>query len=165
MKNLIIYTNLKQTMTMTKCNCKAFNKHFEFQHKQMPIVNCIDKGSKTKYIYRNNSSNFLSKYRVDGGLIEDNDAKCDYLLLNCDKKQSYFIEMKGSDLIQAINQIDRSINLLKKDLAGFSFFARIVLTRVNTVDLRDSRLMRLEKKVNSLNGNLKKQSRLLEDIV
>ncbi|MGD9978347.1 MAG: hypothetical protein AB7S54_10485, partial [Bacteroidales bacterium] len=69
----------------------------------------------TKYIYENDSLDTLSKYRVDGCLINDDDSKCDYLLLNCTKEVSYFVELKGSDLIKAVEQIDRSIDILHKD--------------------------------------------------
>jgi hypothetical protein len=107
----------------------------------------------------------LAKYRVDGGLIADGGVKCDYLLLICEKKQSYFIELKGSDISRAIDQIDRSIDVLKGKLLGFAFFARIVLTRMNTISLKNPKLIKLEQKVESLNGNLKKKTRLLEETV
>ena len=149
-----------------ECNCKAFERNFEFQHDERNIVPFKDKGHSTEYRYINQSSDHLAKYIVDGGLITDNGAKCDYLLLNCEKKQSYFIELKGSDIIRALEQIDRSIDLLKNDLSDFSFFARIVVTRINTTNLeKNSKFLRLEKKVKSLKGNLKKQSRLLEETV
>ena len=98
-------------------------------------------------------------------MIADNDAKCDFLLLNCEQKQSYFIELKGSDLIRAIEQIDKSIDKLKNELLGFSFFARIVVSRINTIDLKSTKLLSLEKKVKLLKGNLKKSSRLLEETI
>ena len=108
----------------------------------------------------------LAQYRVDGGLIIDESVKCDFLLLNCEKKQAYFIELKGTNLIHAIKQIDRSIDQLKNSLQGFALFARIVVTRVNTTKLdRTAEYLRLKKKVESLNGNFKKQTRLLEEIV
>jgi len=147
-----------------KCNCKAFNDDFEFQHKDKPIVPFKDKGHSTEYRYKNKSVNHLAKYRVDGGLIKKG-KKCDFLLLNCEKKQSYFIELKGSDLIRAIEQIDSSINVLKSKLSGFSFSARIVLTRANTPALKDPKLLKLEKKVKSLKGNLLKQTILLKETV
>jgi len=148
---------------MSECNCKAFNKNFEFQHDNRNIVPFKDKGHSTEYRYKNQSSNHLAKYRVDGGLISDDGAKCVFLLLNCEQKQSYFIELKGSDIIRAIEQIDRSIDLLKCNLSDFAFFARIVLTRVNTADLRHTKFLKLEKKVKSLKGDLKKQTKLLEE--
>ena len=155
---------MKQPITPV-CNCKAFGSHFEFQHDSRKIASVKDKGHPTEYRYINQSANHLAKYRVDGGLISDHEAKCDFLLLNCEQKRSYFIELKGSDLIRAIEQIDRSIEVLKVELTGFNFFARIVLTRVNTVDLRSAKWISLEKKVKSLNGDLKKQTKLLEEAV
>jgi hypothetical protein len=137
---------------------------YEFQHEQRAVVTCSDKGKKTKYIYENQSRDFLSKYKVDGCLIVDDNARCDYLLLNCNKNQSYFIEIKGSDIIRAIEQIDRSIDLLKEKLTDFSVFARIVLTRINTIDLRDAKYLRLEKKIKNMNGDLLYKSRELKEV-
>ena len=150
-----------------KCNCTPFDNHFDFRHKNRSIVPFKDKGKgRSKYIYKNQSVNHLAKYKIDGGLISDNAPKCDFLLLNCEQKQSYFIELKGSDMICAVEQIDRSIEMLKNKLPGFAFFARIVLTRVNTIDLKDTKLPKLKKKLKSLNGNLKKSSRgVLEETV
>jgi hypothetical protein len=149
---------------MPTCKCKPFAHSFDFQHESRAIVPFTDKGSKTKYVYDNQSNDCLSKYRVDGGLITDDSAKCDYLLLNCDKLKSFFIEIKGSDLIHAVEQIDRSIDMLKHDIADFSVFARIVLTRVNTPDLKNTKYLKLEKKVKELRGNLQKQSQIMTEV-
>jgi hypothetical protein len=149
---------------MPTCKCKLFSHSFEFQHEQRTNVSFTDKGSKTKYVYDNRSNDSLSKYRIDGGLIADGDAKCDYLLLNCDKRKSFFIEIKGSDLIHAVEQIDRSIDLLKSSMLDFSIFARIVLTRVNTTDLKNTKYLKLEKKVKALKGDLKKQNRIMTEV-
>ena len=165
MKNLIFCTNMKQPKTIPECNCKSFSSNFEFQHDNRMIVSFKDKGHSTEYRCMNHSVNHLAKYRIDGGLIPDNNAKCDFLLLNCEQKQSYFIELKGSDIVRAIEQIDRSIDILKDELLDFAFFARIVLSRVNTIDLKNIKLLKLEKKVKSLKGDLKKQSRLLEEAI
>ena len=149
---------------MPRCTCSIFDTCCEFQHEQRSTVICKDKG-KTQYIYENQSNDFLSKYFVDGGLIIAG-VKCDFLLLNCDKKHSYFIELKGSDIIHAIEQIDHSIDTLKSQLAkGSKIFARIVLTRVNTTELKNPKYLRLGKKVESLNGNLKQQTRELKEVV
>lgn len=149
---------------MPECNCKAFNSHFEFQHENRNIVTFKDKGI-SEYKYINQSSNHLAKYRVDGGLITDEGAKCDFLLLNCEQKQSYFIKLKGSDMIHAIEQIDQSIESIKNSLLDFAFFARIVLTRVPSIDVKSTKLVKLEKKLKSLKGDLKKQTRLLQEAV
>ena len=156
MKSLTFYTNMRQKTAISECHCKAFKRCFEFQHEARKIVPFKDKGRST-YIYINRSSAHLAKYRVDGCLMTDG-VKCDYLLLNCEKKQAYFIELKGSDVIHAIEQIDRSIDQLKSELPGFACFARIVVTRVNTTNLeKNSKFLKLEKKVRSLNGNINKE--------
>lgn len=156
---------MKQQKVMPECNCRAFRNHFEFQHDNRRIVTFKDRGHSTEYRYLNQSSNHLAKYRVDNGLIADTEAKCDFLLLNCEQKKSYFIELKGSDLIHAIDQIDRSIDELKSHLSDFAFYARIVVTRVNTIDLKNTKFLKLDKKVKSLKGDLKKQTRLLEETI
>jgi hypothetical protein len=144
-------------------SCKPFDKCFDFENQNQAIVTCTDRGSSTTFIYYNNSLDALTKYRIDGCLISDNGAKCDYLLLNCKKKKSYFIELKGSDLLRAVEQIDRSIDILLEHLNEFSIEGRIVLTRVNTIDLRNSKYLKLEKRIRNLNGELKKQSRQMNE--
>jgi hypothetical protein len=143
---------------MPECNCKPFPSHFEFLHDDRSVAVLKDKGASTEYRYENKSKDHLSKYRIDGGLIASG-AKCDYLLLNCEKKKAFFIELKGSDFIHAIEQIDKSIDVLKSDLpATFSIHARIVCTRANTINLRDTRFLKLERKVKKLGGDLEKQT-------
>ena len=157
-RSLIICTNMK-------CNCKVFDgKYADFRHDNRDIVSIKEKKSTYKYYNKNNQIlNHLAQYRVDGRLISDDGKKCDYLLLNCERKQAFFIELKSSDLLDAIKQITRNIEALKDRLRGFSIFARIALTRVNTADFRYPEYTRLQKKVESLNGNLVQTSRLLEE--
>ena len=156
---------MRQKITTPECHCKAFEHSFEFQHENRKKVLFKDKGRST-YLYINRSAAHLAKYRVDGGLIPGDGVKCDDLLLNCEKKRAYFIELKGSDIIRAIQQIDRSIDQLKGDLSGFAFFARIVVTRVNVTHLeKNSQYLRLERKIKSLCGNIEKKSREFEETV
>ncbi len=143
--------------------CKPYENCFEFTEQKNKIVTFSDKSSRTKYIYENDSLDELSKYYVDGCLINDEYSKCDFLLLNGTKEISYFIELKGSDLVKAVEQIDRSIDILHKDFKAFSVEARIVLTRVNTIELKSAKLIRLESKLKKLNGKLIKQTRQLTE--
>lgn len=143
--------------------CKPYENCFEFAKQKNKIVICTDAKSSTKYIFENNLLDELTKYRVDGCLINDDNSKCDYLLLNCTKEVSYFVELKGSDLIKAVEQIDRSIDILHKDFKEYSVEARIVLTRVNTTDLKSTKLIRLESKLKKLNGKLIKKTRQLTE--
>jgi len=73
--------------------------------------------------------------------------KCDFLLLTLakSKKVSYFIELKGKNLIHAIDQINASISELGENLLQYSINARIVLSKVNVPDIMNSHLDRLKK--------------------
>lgn len=144
--------------------CQPYEVCFEFSKQKVKIGSCTDQKSSTKYLYRNNSLDELTKYQIDGCLILDDSSKCDYLLMNCTKKIAYFIELKGSDLIKAIEQIDQTVDRLSKDIEDYTIEARIVLTRVNTIDLKNSKLIRLEKKLRKYKGKLIKKSKLLTEI-
>jgi hypothetical protein len=144
--------------------CTPFNHCFDFANQNRPIVTFSDRKSATTFTYENRSLDCLTKYRVDGCLINDAGCKCDYLLLNCSREKSYFIELKGSDLIKAVEQVDRSIDILHQQIINFTVEVRIVLTRVNTTDLRNTKFIKLEKRVKQLNGKLIKQTRQLVEI-
>lgn len=144
--------------------CQPFPNCFEFVNQQRATVVCSDQKCSTTFIYENKNADMLSKYSIDGCLIADEGAKCDFLHLKCTKSKSYFIELKGSDLIRAVEQIDRSIDLLSNSITDFTINARIVLTRVNTIDLRNSKYLKLQKKLQRLGGKLKKQSKQLTEV-
>jgi len=139
-----------------------FSKCEEFVNEKRSIVVAKDNASGTAYRYYNQSNNSLSKFRIDNCLVVK-ESKCDWLLLNCDTCQSFFIELKGSDLIKAVEQIDSAITKLLPNLTGYSVNARIVLTRVNIHDLIKIKYLRLKKRVEALNGSLLKQSQLMEE--
>ena len=60
----------------------------------------------------------LCKVQVDGCLINNNDVlKCDYLFKICQTNQVFLVELKGTDVIHAINQIVSTYEQIKGDLA------------------------------------------------
>jgi hypothetical protein len=107
----------------------------------------------------------FSLFRVDDCIISDKTVgKCDYLLLNCSEQVAYFIELKGSDLIKAITQIDSSITLLLKTIEDFKIInARVVLTKVKTPSTNSSYEIKLKKKLKNLGGTLEYKSILFEE--
>lgn len=144
--------------------CQPFDKCFDFVSEQRKKVVFEDTGSSTKFVYENNSLDKLTRYTVDGCLITGGASRCDFLLLNCDKQQAFFIELKGSDLIKAVEQIDATITELYPQLKDFAIEARIVLTRSNTTDLKSTKLIKLENRLKKLKGQLKKQNRQLNEV-
>ena len=83
--------------------------------------NCVHVGC-------NKNGSYVRQYHVDGGIVPKSyeGERCDYLLLNDDRKSAYYIELKGSDIRKATQQIDASIAMLKADHPGYTVHCRIV---------------------------------------
>lgn len=105
----------------------------------------------------------ICKIQIDGCLIIDG-IKCDYLLIDCIENKAYFIELKGSDFLHAINQISRSIEYLNNEISNCSVFARIVLTKVNVPDLKNNpNILKFEKMLKKRGGTLRKETIRMEE--
>lgn len=98
---------------------------------------CME-GPHSKFVSRENncvhtannpSGHYVRKFRIDGDIIpkqDTNTERCDYLLVNDIKKDSYYIELKGSDIEKAIDQIEKSILMVKDSLPAYRVFRRII---------------------------------------
>lgn len=72
-----------------------------------------DKGNpRTYHKGINRSKAYVTHYQIDGIVITVGN-RCDYLLINEDKKTAYLIELKGSDLVKAAQQLDATEQRLK----------------------------------------------------
>lgn len=147
-----------------ECNCICFDHSADFTHDDRKAISVSDKKSATKYMLDNNSRLHHSLYRVDGALITDGN-KCDYLLINCENKRAYFIEIKGSDLNHAIDQIDAALTTLRKSIPNHTVYARIALTRVNGSDLKSIKYKKLQKWVQGMGGNIIQRTNVLTETV
>ncbi len=58
--------------------------------------------------FHNNNRLLFKKVQVDGCAITDG-IKCDYLLCSENEQDEYFIELKGSDISHAIDQLRATI--------------------------------------------------------
>ena len=94
----------------------------------------------------NVSRQYIRQFKIDGDVFTSGDMqRCDFLLLNDDKKTSYYIELKGSDLPKAIAQIDNTVAMISPFLPGYKIFRRIVY-RTGTHKIRDSRVVQWQSK-------------------
>lgn len=114
------------------------------------------------YTGSNLNEKLFCAYRIDGCLITS-DKKCDYLLT--DAGACYLIELKGSDLITAVEQIENTLNTIFSTVSVYTVLGRIVLTRVNTQDIRNSKYLKLKKRLENMGGNLKYASQKMEEII
>ena len=84
-------------------------------------------GNPSQHRAYNQSENCVRQYCLDDHMILQNSVqRCDYLLLNCDKKRAYFIELKGKHIEKAKEQIESSERLLNQDIKGYTIFYRII---------------------------------------
>ncbi len=93
------------------------------------IIVSRDKYSKNKAEHRakNRDENCVAHYQVDDDSVLKNQFKrCDFLLLNLDKKTAYLIELKGKNIEYAMEQLLATEQLFKNDLSGYDLYYRIV---------------------------------------
>lgn len=117
-----------------------------------------------KHIGRNVSGHEIRQFKIDGEVITKNadTARCDYLLLNDDAKSAYYIELKGSDLEKAIQQIESTVRMLQDSLTGYATYRRIIYFS-GTTDIRGKRCTALESKAS--HGSNKTESFIRGNIV
>ncbi len=144
-------------------SCDNFrqNKHSQCNNNRVVVA----EENRMKYILENNNRKEICKIKVDDGYIQNETIKkCDYLFLNCQDNIALFIELKGSDLFKAINQINTSIDYFIDNLTDFSINARIVLTKVNVPNLENNpKYLKFIKKLKRYNGNLIKRTRQINE--
>jgi len=102
---------------------------------------------------------------LDGCLLDSSELKkADFVFLICEEKKVYFVELKGSNLRQAARQINSSLDELSEQLKGYQpVFGRIVLSKTPNPKLIGSELVRLKKRLEKLGGNLKYNTRIIEE--
>jgi hypothetical protein len=114
------------------------NQSYTTNHQYPKGGTIVCEEEKSKYVYKYNCGEKFLKLQIDGGLISDqNIQKCDYLLLNYTEKDgnayyhSIFIELKGSNVIHACEQISETIKRLGVQLKGSELHARIVPSKMS----------------------------------
>jgi len=100
-----------------------------------------------KHIGRNISRHEIRQFKIDGEVIAKNadTARCDYLLLNDEAKRAYYIELKGSDLERAIQQIESTVQMFQPSLPDYTTYRRIIYFS-GTTDIKGSAVQRWKAK-------------------
>ena len=132
-------------------------------------VSLREPGENRTYKLHNKSGKEIVVYKVDGGLINDeNVLKCDNGIYT-ENDWLFLIELKGADLNHALNQINNTIDILLKrpNKKVKKLNARIVLSKVSIPRISASKENKLKQLLHKSygGGNYKKQSRLLEDTI
>ena len=108
------------------------------KEKRQKIIVSKDKGSPCVHPAVNVDSNLVRQYRIDGDLITDKTTvRCDYLVLNDEKENAYLIELKGKNILHALEQLENTEKMLREELKSYTFWFRIV-SHSNTHAVRSS---------------------------
>ena len=124
---------------------------------------------KRVYRLRNRSGKDIVVYKIDGGVISNDEVlKCDNGIYTEDD-WLFLIELKGADLEHALDQINSTINILLKqpNIKVKRLNARIVLSKVCVPRISASKENKLKQLLHKSygGGDYKKQSRTLEDTI
>ena len=99
------------------------------------------------HIGENPKKKYIRQYRVDGKVLPPGKEpkRCDFLLLNDTDKDSYYIELKGSDIRTAIEQIESTISLVNPSI-NYTVFCRIISHKVRSHEIQDNFVIRWKRK-------------------
>ena len=107
----------------------------------------VSKEKRSNHTAVNEKRQLVRQYLIDGDVIEDKHViKCDYLVLNDEKKAAYFIELKGSKVVHAIEQIEETAKRLRPCLQGYQFYYRIVYSGSCTHNVNRAGYLEWERK-------------------
>ena len=134
------------------------------------IAICLENGKKFTL---NNATTFL-KVQIDGGVLSLNDkaTRCDFLLFkeeNLKRLIEIFVELKGTDVPKALEQLEGSIQMFGK---SSNQYAMAVVTKMIPMtaiqrkinDLTKKKKVKLHIKVKSLQCDYNSQTNSLETI-
>ena len=147
-------------------NCKYF------QENHQDCTNCsegrliVAEENKRKYLLQNSARKKICKVKIDNCVItSQSQRKCDYIVIVCETKEAkhpesvdlYFIELKGRDLISAVEQLTQTITYFQAEKYKFTgkVFARVVLSKVadpKSIEV-DSRVITLRKLLKKFGGD------------
>ena len=116
-----------------------------------------------EYRLMNKSAFEVAKWKIDG-CVFNGETACDYLVINIDRQEAYWIELKGSDIEQAAYQI---LNTIRKIRIGniFAHHARIVASKNPNTRLRETKYRELETFIRKLNGTMINKNKQLKEII
>ena len=103
---------------------------------QQAIIASSEQGRQHRAV--NSDRCFVTHYQIDGAVIRTG-LRCDYLLINEDKSDAYLIELKGTDIVHAVDQLEVTAQTLKQALQNYHIKYRLVHTKARTHALMETK--------------------------
>lgn len=105
-----------------------------------------------------NKGDVIAVYQVDGQMVDASDVvKCDNLIVDVISLLAILVELKGTDLRHALEQIEGTYARFSPVLGRYRVFGRIITSpRTNVPNLKtDPQYMRIQKAFMRHGGNLR----------
>ena len=113
----------------------------------------VSEEKRSKHTANNKHNQKVRQYQIDGYVITSKGVdKCDFLVLNDEKKTAYFIELKGSKMQKAIKQLKNTAEMLKANLCGYTFYYRVVFSGSATHSVNGSMFLAWKNACGKKNG-------------
>lgn len=115
-----------------------------------------------------NDDDLIALFQVDDGMITSKDTiKCDNLFVDLTSRFAVLVELKGTDLRHAFEQINSTYMRVGTALKSYRLYARIVTSsRTNVPNLKTSpQYIDLQKKMKSHGGNIQTKANSMCDYV
>ena len=128
------------------------------------IVVSRDSGARREHKAVNSSRCKVSQYKIDGGVIRDISIRCDFLVMNDDKQDAYLIELKGSDIEHALDQLEATARRLQRELCAYQIKYRIVCSRAKTQAIRSIKYKKFCKQHNKAGEFICRGGEIKEEI-
>lgn len=110
------------------------------------IIVSKDSGSKVCHRALNSDGVFCVRhYRLDGDVVQQKRC-CDFLLINDTTQRAYFIELKGGNTEEALEQLDAGYHLMCNELQGYTAYFRLVCSRARTHNIHSLKFRRFKQK-------------------
>ena len=128
--------------------------------KNQKIIVSKDKGTSREHRANNPEGKYdVRQYKLDGEVVKQKKC-CDFLVLNDSLKKAYYIELKGSNIDEAIPQLQEAVKMCSIELPEYQVLYRIVCSKVLTHKVRSNAFRKFEAKIGDA---LKYKSNILEE--
>ena len=138
-----------------------FPEEFSKCDKNQIII--VSAENRRKHIAYNNENCKVFQYRIDGDIEPSgtSDLRCDYIIENETKKTLYPVELKGKDVVHAVEQISATIKKYSSIFSNYTVFPRIVCSHATTHTIHTSKVVSFKRrfpkliiKENEINDNI-----------
>ena len=88
----------------------------------------VSEENKMKHIANNINCDTVYQFKIDGEIIPPKSPikRCDFLLENETKKVVYLIELKGTNVDRAVDQIESTVSIFRDKLSAYKISPRII---------------------------------------